>query len=276
MREHRALVHLLCLLSFLVSAAAYGDEQVRQTQEELRKRNLYFGDVDGQFSAELANALRRYQRRKGFSITGTIDEETASSLSVLPPTLNEARQAEIPNLPILRSDVARQLPRHERVALEKEAEEENPNLPPSPPPPAEAPPASQNIAPQRIQKLVEDYLRDGETEDIAAQTRYFSYPLDYFDHGMKGANFVERDVRNYVKRWPQRKYYITKPVSFRASEKDGETIVEFPIAYDLHRPKYSAKGQTNNTWTIRPEGNELKIISIHEERIRPGSPAVAE
>ncbi len=275
MRERRAIFQWICLLLLLASTAVYGDEPVRQTQEELRKRNLYFGDVDGQYSAELANALRRYQKRKGFSVTGTINQETASSLNVQLPALAEAAQEEIPNMPILRSDIARQLPRHERVALEREAEE-NPSLPPSPPPPAEEPPASQNIAPERIQKLVEDYLRDGETEDIAAQTRYFAYPVDYFDHGMKGADFVEHDVRNYVKRWPDRKYFLAKPISFRASDKEGETIVEFRIAYDLHRPKYSAKGQTNNVWTIRPEGDQLKIISVHEQRIRPASPTAAE
>ena len=38
---------------------------MRSTQEELRRRNVYFGDIDGRSSGELEQALKRYQRRKG-------------------------------------------------------------------------------------------------------------------------------------------------------------------------------------------------------------------
>jgi hypothetical protein len=259
-------------LLILAVAVARADEQVRQVQEELRKRNLYFGEVDGQFSADLGNALRRYQTRKGFAATGKIDEITATSLSVQVSTSTETATAAatpaLPDLPVLRSDTARQLPQTERAALEKRGDE-NAEAASPPAPPAEQPAPSQDITPDRINRLVETYLRDSETSDIAAQTRYFSYPVDYFDHRLKGADFVEKDVRNYVKRWPERKYVLLQPPRFFASEKDGETNVEFLISFDLHRPKYEAKGQTRNTWIVRPEGDELKIISIHEQRIRP-------
>src|SRR5687768_5814925 len=49
---------LLVLLSW---TAAFGDEQVRRVQEELRKRNLYFADIDGKKSKEVTAAIRRYQ-----------------------------------------------------------------------------------------------------------------------------------------------------------------------------------------------------------------------
>ncbi len=124
--------------------------------------------------------------------------------------------------------------------------------------------------------LVENYLRDGETNDIAAQTRHFSFPVNYFMHGMKGPAFVEKDVQTYVDRWPERKYILIQPINFLPAEKEGETTVEFDIAYSVHRAKYSAQGQTRNTWTVRPEGDELKIVAIREQRVRPGSVAPAE
>ena len=61
------------------------DEITRRVQEELRKRNLYFGDVDGVASIQLAAALHRYQERKGFSPTGEADTDTLFSLNILQP-----------------------------------------------------------------------------------------------------------------------------------------------------------------------------------------------
>ena len=60
------------------------DETMRQVQEELRRLSLYFGDIDGCQTAQLAAALRSDQRGKGFSPTGEPDDTTLRSLNLLP------------------------------------------------------------------------------------------------------------------------------------------------------------------------------------------------
>jgi Putative peptidoglycan binding domain len=261
---------IVCLCLFLIGTAAplRADEKMRQVQEELRKRNLYFGNVDGQESPELSGALKRYQTRKGFPVTGSVDDETASSLHIQ-PTVASARS--LPDVPVLRSDSASALPPEQRVALQKEGEENLDSFP-TPAPPAESPPPGKNLTPERVTQFVEDYLRDGATEDVAAQVRYFAFPIRYFDHGTVDEPFVVKDTRNYVKRWPERKYTLIGPVSFFASGKEGETNVEFTIAFNVRsharKKKYAGSGRTRNFWTIRPEGDELKIVVIREERVR--------
>ena len=256
----------LCFFLILIAATALADERVRQVQEELRKRNLYFGDIDGQTSADLANALKRYQTRKGFTVTGAIDEETATSLNISLRTAT-ANPSFLPDLPVLKSDSARELPARQRVALQKLAEDQ-PDLIPTPAPPAESPPPSQDINPARVTRLVEQYLRDGETSDIEAQTRYFAYPVEYFDHGSVGSAFVNKDVSRYVKRWPDRKYALLEPVTYSASTRENETRVEFTISFNVRNKNHEAKGRTLNTWMIRTEGEDLKIVSIREQRLR--------
>jgi peptidoglycan hydrolase-like protein with peptidoglycan-binding domain len=71
----------LCLISSIRA-----DEQVRQLQDELRKRNLFFGNPNGEFTPALTSALSRYQSRKGFPVTGRLDAETCSSLGITPIT----------------------------------------------------------------------------------------------------------------------------------------------------------------------------------------------
>jgi hypothetical protein len=259
-----------CALLIAAPSFARADETVRQVQEELRKRNLYFGNIDGQSSAEFASALKRYQSRKGFAVTGRVDPDTASSLHVHAAKI--ASTATLPDMPVLKSDTARAMPESQRLALQKEAEEK-PDLTPSPPPPpAEPPGPGQDLNPERVNKFVQDYLRDAESRDVSAQVKYYAFPVLYFDHGAVSEQFVTSDTAKYVKRWPERKYSVTGPVSFFASDKEGETKIEFTIAFELHSKartsKNKAVGHTKNVWTVRLEGDELKIVAIGEERLR--------
>jgi hypothetical protein len=260
-------IRRLCLLCVLIATSAFADDQVRAVQEELRKRNMYFGDVDGQMTEELVTSLKRYQARKGFTVTGAIDETTATSLNVQTTPAAAGKNSAWPAMPVLKSDSALAIEQEQRQRLAQQAEE-NPDAVPTPMPPAEEPPASQNLTRETVQNLVEQYLRDAETADVAAQTRYFAYPVDYLWHGLKGQEFVERDVEKYCKRWPERKYTLTEPVSFAAAGNEGETIVQFPIDFSVRNHRHAVTGKTRNTWTVRAEGDELKIVAIHEERLR--------
>ena len=258
----------LCALYLALLCPVRADEQVRQVQEELRKRNLYFGNVDGQNTPELGAALKRYQKRKGFAVTGSIDQVTATSLHI---SITTVTVASLPDVPVLKSDTASALPESQQLALQREAEE-NPEPPSTPPPPAESPAAGQDLAPERINKFVSDYLRDGESQDVPAQVKYFAFPVRYFDHGLVSEQFVAEDTRRYVKRWPDRKYTLLQPVTFFASATNAETNIEFTIGFELRSEarttKNRASGRTKNWWTVRPEGEELKIVAIREERIR--------
>jgi hypothetical protein len=258
----------LLVLSISVPLAVRADETVRQVQEELRKRNLYFGNVDGQTNAELTGALKRYQKRKGFAMTGSVDQETATSLHVQAPA---TVAAVLPDVPVLKSDIASALPESQRLALERESEAK-PDFTPSPPPPAESPGPGQDLSPERVNRFVQDYLRDAETQDVSTQVKYYAFPVRYFDHGAVTEQFVAQDTGNYLKRWPERKYTLSGPVNFFASGKEGETNVEFTIAFDLRNPARTAKnraaGRTKNWWSVRADGDELKIVAIREERLR--------
>jgi hypothetical protein len=256
---------LLLLLSFPGLAPA--DETVRQVQEELRKRNLYFGNIDGQNSAVLTDALKRYQTRKGFKITGQVDADTATSLHIQAMAVSSP----LPDMPVLKSDTASALAESQRLALQREAEEK-PDLTPSPPPPAESPGPGQDLSPDRVNKFVQNYLRDAEGPSVPAQIKYFAFPVQYFDHGKVSEQFVSKDTGDYVKRWPERKYTLMGPANFFASGKEGETEIEFTIAFEVRTAarttKNKAKGRTKNWWTVRMEGEEMKIVAIREERLR--------
>src|SRR5688572_29374133 len=73
---------ILTSSSLFLPDEIFADEQVRRVQEELRKRHLFYADVDGENGLALTMALKRYQQKKGFSATGSIDHVTLASLGL--------------------------------------------------------------------------------------------------------------------------------------------------------------------------------------------------
>src|SRR4029453_8951906 len=66
------------------SQEGWGPDNLRAVQEKLRDTGLYFGEIDGAYSSELAAALGRYQIRNGLPITGQLDAETSKALGAKP------------------------------------------------------------------------------------------------------------------------------------------------------------------------------------------------
>lgn len=115
--RRRCLWSFLIVSSLLLACSVPGrcSESIRRVQEELRKRQLYFGAINGLNSPETATALQRYQQRQGFAPTGDATPETLSSLGIQPSAQPDGVW---PSEPILRSDVEREVAEADRKYLE--------------------------------------------------------------------------------------------------------------------------------------------------------------
>jgi hypothetical protein len=102
---------VLCCAGGTLSA----DDQVRRVQEALRKRNLYFGEIDGRKNAEVTGALKRFQQRQGLPANGDVTQPTLTSLGISGTT---KPGEEWPEGPVLKSDVARRISEADRRFLE--------------------------------------------------------------------------------------------------------------------------------------------------------------
>ena len=281
----------LCVLLFAAVVLVADTEYIREVQEELRKRNLFFGDINGQITPQLTNALRKYQTRKGFEVTGTIDAATTASLQIQSTPTDRALSGEMAPAPGDTPAVAVQAstagsapqtvragetvsasqavtPREAAAELLAQARGEAAwaDLPVTPEPPAEAPTPPDLVTAERVNRFVETYLADGETDDIGLQVWFYSFPVRYFNHGLVGQDFVVKDTQAYVKRWPQRNYTLVGPINFQASPT-GETQIEFTIDYTVRNGSRTKSGRTKNFWTVRTADDEMKIIAIREEHI---------
>jgi peptidoglycan hydrolase-like protein with peptidoglycan-binding domain len=282
---------LLCLL--ISGNFALGDEQVRRVQEELRKRNLYFGDVDGQATKETKGALRRYQERKGFNASGEVDGDTLRSLNLAAPIAVASNAAPWPNEPVLRSHAARQVSEEDQkflaqlvsdpaepVAEGPESDDEgSESAPPAPArdnpasasgpgaAPGTPPPATDPALQQRVEGFLRDYLQTTAKNDPEGEVVYFAETVNYFDHGKVDRSFIRRDVQRYNKRWPQRDFQLENvkvtPVG------NDEAVVKFEIKFQVSNPKSSASGRTANTFRVKEEEDgKFKFVSVKERHLR--------
>lgn len=58
------------------------DQTTSMVQQALKEQGFYYGNVNGEKTADTTSAIRRYQIRNGLQITGEIDAETLRSLGV--------------------------------------------------------------------------------------------------------------------------------------------------------------------------------------------------
>ena len=220
------------ILSFSLTMSlltARADDQVRSTQEELRRRNVYFGEIDGAPSPELTAALKHYQARKGFAATGQPDAETLRSLDLLPRQPGEAPPKELawPREPVLKSDVTIDVPRAaESIARETgvspssiapaAGEKGSPHSrgPRSARPAAladagdSAPPGrsrDRHAKPPAIGEFINDYLKAAGRNDLHEEIRFYADHLTYFHNGSLDRRIVERTLRDYDRHWSRRR-----------------------------------------------------------------------
>ena len=263
----------LVLGSMLCLPALYADEQTRRVQEELRKRNLYFGDIDGQMTPQTAGALRAYQERKGFAASGTADPLTTESLGI------DVKPA-LPDKPVLRSD----------IGLRKDEPKPSPapqsfsftstagaaELDPAAMPIGEfvdkAPPGARPL-PKRQQEparqLVANYLRDVSSNDPQRAMKYYADDVDYLHHGKVGKKTIHRAEQRYAKLWPSRQVQIVDAGYYSIKQRPGEIIVKFQADIAVANPRHHqhASDRTINVLTLRITGNNLKIVSVKEARV---------
>ena len=286
------LLSAVALLVLLLAAPfLHAQEDVRSVQEELRRRSLYFGNVDGRESAELAEATKRYQRRKGFSPTGRPDHETLRSLGLMPRAAGEPPPKELnwPAEPVLKSDE-----KIDPVAVAKTLSEETGIAPASVIPdkvarrrgdlrrprgrPSEsqvAPDVSQAtganspvITPENMTAFVKEYLAAMSSNDVKRELKFYADKVNYYHNGIIDRRIVEQTLRRYHARWPNRRYNTGPAIYYSRDARRGEITMIFRVIFTLKDGRQTVAGQTDNRFRISAATVDPRINSIEEKRIR--------
>ncbi len=287
----------LLITIFILHAVAttYAEETVRSVQEELRRRNIYFGDIDGRSSPELAEAVKRYQHRKGFNATGQNDGDTLRSLGLQARAPGEPppRELDLPEEPVLKSDVkidvAREAaevaresgiapgaiaPQSESAAFDRRRGRKT-TLAREPAAAAgeshfdlRGVPNSPAVDSRKIAAFVADYLRASGRKDLQEELHFYADAVDYFDNGRVDRRVIERILRGYDRRWPSRSYSLASTPAYSFVPSRAEIVVAFHANFSLSGHGKHARGKTENRMVINAATSDPRIVAIEEHRLR--------
>jgi len=230
------------------------DEITRQVQEELRKRNLFFGDIDGRQTGTLAAAIKTYQERKGFTATGEPDPDTIRSLGISPSQPG----ADLPNVPVLMSD--RGLAEGAGAGPDQSAVNE------AKPVNIETPTRTE------LRTFVRSYLDACQTPPVDDDLHYYAGRVKYLGHGNVTKTYIRNELVAYGQQWPEREYVIGDPFSF--VQRGGAIVARCRISFKISNPEQSrrASGVTANTFVLeRRRDQGWEIVGRNEERVRAAS-----
>jgi peptidoglycan hydrolase-like protein with peptidoglycan-binding domain len=244
----------ICTVILCCRTAARADEPTRQVQEELRKRHLFYGDIDGRPGASLAMALKRYQERKGFAQTGIADGDTLRSMGIASNDVPEV----LPDVPVLRSD--RGLPEGLRNTDGMSFVSVAPAVKGPPPTRAE------------IRSYIRRYLDAAQTPDVEDETAFYGERVQYLDHGNVTRPYIRNELVVYQQHWPLQQYTLGDTVTL--NKVGDKTRARVRIAFNVANPALNRKavGKVDSTFLLarQPDSN-WQIVGIQEARVRERS-----
>ena len=283
------IIKTFLLTLLLLASVARGDEQVRAVQEELRRRNVYFGDIDGQRTPELDKATQRYQKRKGFATNGNDDRDTLRSLGLLPRDANEAPPKELqwPAEPILKSDAkidivaeAKEIsaetgvppeniaPEITKTAARKFAAESNATPLTSSSKKGRVSATDPHLEGAKLSRFIVAYMRAVGHNDVREELPFYADHVSYYANGLVDRRIIESSLKRYYRRWPSRSYKTVPTFTVERVSQRGEIVLSILVDFTLKSKGQVVRGRTQNRLTINGGTADPRIVAIEEHRVR--------
>ena len=262
------------------ASGGWAEQNVRAVQEKLHDAGLYFGEMDGAYSSELAAAIGRYQIRNGLPITGQLDEETSKALGAKAAVTTTAGDR------AKNSDTWRRLRTGERQTPNNAGFTPSPGIEPSQghiasaqnspdskdakiqpeTQPTGAPSTERsttNISTDRLRDYVGAFVLAGLDPRVGSETEFFAERVQYYDDGVIGREKIRKDLQRYAARWPDRRFWLEGDITVE-TQNGNRVRVTFPLRYDLHNGGKHSAGKINKTVVLQPDGDDFQIVAVNE------------
>ena len=279
-------------------------DNVRAVQEKLRNSGLYFGEIDGAYSSEVAAALGRYQIRNGLPITGQLDAETSKALGA-----KSAVTTSSPNHQGRTSETWERLRKSDRQfpgrtvwrAASPSANETRittglspqttpaataPGTQPAGSSPQESPPSGASIAsddgkpasppPATVDNspasdISEEHLRDYVGAFVLAGLdpqvgAEAAFFADRVQYYNEGMKDREK-IREDLKRYDSRwpgRKFWLAGDITVEPQTYKRVRVTFPLRYELRNGSKHSSGKVDKTLLLERAGNDLQIVAVNE------------
>src|SRR6266436_8268178 len=88
---------IVFLLLIAWAMPIHADQTIANAQQVLKDQGFYYGEITGEKNADTIAAIRRYQIRNGFPITGELNDETLRALRSAPSASTQPAATKAPS-----------------------------------------------------------------------------------------------------------------------------------------------------------------------------------
>jgi peptidoglycan hydrolase-like protein with peptidoglycan-binding domain len=292
-------VVLVVTIGLAIAGSVSADDNVREVQEQLRDGGFYSGEIDGAYSTQLADALTRYQTRKGLPATGQLDAETSNALGAKPAVTNNkaapeqssgtSRHSRRRDEQTLTNDRERSSPGAEETESSREMQPRSAPAPtgsegtgpvsaplatgqissettePASAPPATVPSSSggDEISTERLRDYVGAFVHAGLDPNVGSEADFFADRVKYYDQGVIDREKIRNDLQDYAAQWPERHFWVAGNITIEPQHRK-RVQVTFPLRYELRNGATYSSGTVNKTLILEPAGDHLQIVAVSE------------
>jgi len=261
----RFTVGLFILMVFGANCIA-ADETVSAAQTKLKDEGFFVGEPNGEFTSDTSAAVTRFQIRNGLQINGTLDQETTRALGIAA----ENPEAQTPKVG---EDVWRYLRKSDQEYIERLlAAKPGRQVKPAEKrvyvakPPSEGPASHDAVlGGERLNDYVGAFVLAGVNARVGSELEFFADRVEYFDQGMLNRERIQRDLEQYDRRWPERRFRLAGPLQVDR-QSNGRLRVSFPLRYELRNASKNVKGIVRKALLLERVGDDLQIVAVHERR----------
>jgi len=141
-----------------------------------------------------------------------------------------------------------------------------PGLPSNEPPPA-APnkPTSEQITMKpTLLAFLQAFVQSRASDPVNSAMQFYAPNVDYYDKGIVDDDFIRKDVTDFRRRWPRRKYdLLSNPVAHGEGRPD-QYVVTYRTAFELGDRRDEVRGTSDVTVVVQDNDGTYRIVSIQE------------
>jgi hypothetical protein len=134
--------------------------------------------------------------------------------------------------------------------------------------PLEAPLANPTVNPstsleEPVRRFLEAFIDPDQSPEF--QATYFEEGANYYRFGPTSRKEIAKDIRRYVRHWPERSYTLSHIEYIRPDPDSGDVFVSYVLDYEVSSGSRSARGSASYGAIISNLHSDPKISMIMEK-----------
>ena len=127
-----------------------------------------------------------------------------------------------------------------------------------------------------ISDFVKAFVEAGNSESDKDEINFYGSKVLYYDSGEVGRTFIEKDLADYNKKWPTRRFSIVSGPNITSTQTKGLYNVICRVAFQIQNTKRGEAGITVKTIVIGEVNGNFLVLGVDEKVERrssiPGQP----